>query len=178
MPSIGHLAVGLAVARGVRRPERLRPLAWTAACLALAELPDLDVVAFRLGVPYGAPWGHRGAVHSLAFAAACTVAAALLARAGRLPVGRMALAAALGLVSHDLLDTLTDGGMGIALLWPFSARRLFAPWQPIPVAPIGLRVFTARGLSVMLREALIFAPLFVYGSWPRRAPAAPSHPVV
>ncbi len=172
MPSIGHVAVGLAVARGVRRPERLRPLAWTALCVAAAELPDLDVVAFRLGIPYGAPWGHRGAVHSLAFAAACTLAMALLARADRLPAGRVALAAAACLASHDLLDTLTDGGLGIALLWPFTARRFFAPWQPIPVAPIGLRVLTARGLSVMLHEALLFAPLFAYGLWPRRRPGA------
>lgn len=175
MPSIGHVAVGLAVARGVPRPERLRPIAWAATCVALADLPDLDVLAFRLGIPYGAPWGHRGAVHSLAFAALCTLAVALLARADRLPVGRVALAAGLALGSHGVLDTLTDGGMGIALLWPFTARRLFAPWQPIPVAPIGRAVLGAHGLAVMAREALMFSPLFVYALWPRgraRAEAA------
>ena len=49
-----------------------------------------------------------------------------------------ALAAPALLASHALLDTLTDGGLGAALLWPFNFTRYFAPWRPIPVAPIGL----------------------------------------
>jgi inner membrane protein len=28
--------------------------------VALAMLPDLDVIGFALGVQYGDPWGHRG----------------------------------------------------------------------------------------------------------------------
>jgi inner membrane protein len=168
------VAVGLAAARAVPAPEGVRPLLWTAGLVALAEAPDLDVIAFRLGVPYGATWGHRGAAHSLAVACAGVVALALLARAARLPPGRVALAAGLALVSHGILDMFTDGGMGIAVLWPFTARRFFAPWQPIPVAPIGLGVLTSRGLVVMAREAALFAPLFAYGLWPRRGAASPA----
>ena len=66
-----------------------------------------------------------------------------------------------------LLDTLTDGGLGIALLWPFSDARYFAPWRPIPVAPIGRRLFGAAGLNLMLYECVLFLPLFVIGLWPR-----------
>ena len=32
---------------------------------ALSLAPDLDVIAFRLGIPYSAPFGHRGAAHSI-----------------------------------------------------------------------------------------------------------------
>ena len=71
-------------------------------------------------------------------------------------------------VSHGMLDTLTDGGLGIALFWPFSNRRYFVPWTPIPVAPIGARMFTARGLRVVMIEALQFAPLLLWSLWPRR----------
>ena len=71
-------------------------------------------------------------------------------------------------ISHGLLDTLTDGGLGIALLWPFSNERFFAPWTPIPVAPIGARMLTGRGVRVVMTEALQFAPLLVWAVWPRR----------
>jgi inner membrane protein len=71
------------------------------------------------------------------------------------------------MASHGLLDTLTDGGLGIALLWPFSNARYFATWRPIPVAPIGPRLFGARGILLMLHESILFLPLFVMGLWPR-----------
>jgi membrane-bound metal-dependent hydrolase YbcI (DUF457 family) len=35
----------------------------------LAMLPDLDVIGFRLGIPYEHMLGHRGFTHSLLFAA-------------------------------------------------------------------------------------------------------------
>jgi len=70
--------------------------------------------------------------------------------------------------SHGLLDALTNGGRGIALLWPFTNARYFAPWRPIPVAPIGLRFLSSRGLHVALVELALFSPLFVYGLWPRK----------
>jgi len=43
------------------------------AALTALEPFDIDVVGFLHGVPYGAPWGHRGATHSLAFAIAVGV---------------------------------------------------------------------------------------------------------
>ncbi len=33
--------------------------------MSVAAMPDLDVIAFPLGVPYGHPLGHRGLTHSL-----------------------------------------------------------------------------------------------------------------
>lgn len=84
-------------------------------------------------------------------------------------VARTGLLASLVLASHALLDTLTDGGRGCALFWPFSDARYFAPYRPIPVAPIGLGFLSARGLSVAAVELVIFAPLFAYVLWPRRA---------
>src|SRR3989442_1739424 len=33
--------------------------------MALAAAPDLDILAFPLGIPYGAFFGHRGFFHSL-----------------------------------------------------------------------------------------------------------------
>jgi membrane-bound metal-dependent hydrolase YbcI (DUF457 family) len=39
-------------------------------------LPDIDVLGFQLGIPYGDPLGHRGASHSLLAAALIGLASA------------------------------------------------------------------------------------------------------
>lgn len=173
MPALGHLAVGLGAARAQPGPgERTGP-AWTALLVALSYLPDLDVLAFRFGIPYHAPWGHRGAAHSLGFAALCGAALALLAPFLRLPRARTALLGTAVVASHGLLDTMTDGGLGVALLWPFSHQRFFAPWRPIPVAPIGAGMLSLRGLEVVGVELFLFLPLLAYALWPRRRGEAP-----
>ena len=172
MASLGHVAVGLAAARMYHRgtlPRWPSMAAWS----ALSLLPDVDVIGFGMGVAYGDPWGHRGATHSLTFSVALGVALGLAAPIRRLPAVRTAVFASLVLVSHALLDTLTDGGLGSALLWPFDLTRYFAPWNPIPVAPIGLDFFSISGLVVSLVELVLFSPVLVWALRPgRRAPQA------
>lgn len=142
------------------------------AC-ALSFLPDLDVIAFALHVPYEAEWGHRGASHSLVFAAALAVPVALLLRR-RAPIAITLATAFVVVASHGLLDTLTDGGLGIALAWPFSLERFFAPVRPIPVSPIGPAFLSPRGLYVAATELLMFVPLWLYAFWPRGRDRAPT----
>ena len=138
---------------------------------ALALLPDADVIAFVLRIPYEAPWGHRGASHSLVFAALVALAVVGVARWLRLPPGRTGLLALLAVSSHGLLDSLTDGGLGAALLWPFSHDRLFAPVRPLPVAPIGVGMFSSRGLYVVAVEFFAFLPFWAFALRPRKRAA-------
>jgi inner membrane protein len=171
MASLGHIAMGMAAAR-FRCRSGVTRLALAASMLgwsALSMLPDADVVGFRFGVRYSAPFGHRGATHSFVFAAAVAAAVGLLAAAFRADARRFTVLSFAVVSSHALLDTLTDGGLGCALFWPISLHRYFAPWNPIPVAPIGARFFSQRGLSVALGELLMFAPVFFYSIWPRRS---------
>ena len=163
---IGHGAMGLLAAR-YGAGARVR--SWAAlGMVALSMLPDADVVGFVLGVPYPAPLGHRGASHSFLFA---LVAGALVAFAVRTP--RLAPWCIALIASHPLLDALTDGGLGVALLWPLSAERFFAPWRPIPVSPIGARFFSWRGGRVVLAELLLFSPIYALALWPRRRASQP-----
>jgi inner membrane protein len=141
---------------------------------ALSFLPDADVIGFGLGVRYADEWGHRGATHSLAFSLAIGVAIGALGPLFRLPVVRTGLMATLILASHPLLDTLTNGGLGCALFWPFDLTRYFAPWTPIPVSPIGLGLFSPYGLFVVMAELVLFAPLFWFASLPRTSVAGPA----
>jgi inner membrane protein len=158
--SLLHVAVGLAAHRLYLGR---RSLPGALAFAALSMLPDADVIAFALDIPYSDPFGHRGASHSLAFAAGVGALTGLLSR--RLRLGLLVAAV---VASHPLLDALTDGGLGVALWWPADDSRVFAPWRPIPVAPIGASFLSARGLRVMLAELLPSLPLILYGVWPSR----------
>jgi len=134
-------------------PRRL----WLLGALCAAA-PDLDVVAFSLGIPYDHLLGHRGLSHSLAFAALLGALVARLALAPGLRV-RGALYLFLTTASHGLLDTFTDGGLGVALLAPFDATRWFAPFRPIRVSPIGVGAFFTRGAAVLANElATVWLP--------------------
>lgn len=145
-----HPAVPLALGALIGR-ERLPARFWVAGAVA-SVVADADVVAFLVGIPYEAPFGHRGASHSIVCAA--LIAALLTLREWRNCAGRgllfgYILASAL---SHPLLDMLTDGGLGVALFWPVSNERLFFPSTPIVVSPIGGAFFSEAGFEVILSE--------------------------
>ena len=91
----------------------------------------------------------------------------LTARWFKRPALRAAAIASLLLASHGFLDTMTDGGLGCALLWPFDLTRYFAPWRPIPVSPIGLGYLSPYGMLVAIFEVVVFSPLFWFGLRPR-----------
>ena len=163
MASLGHIVVGMAAARVQSREAASRGALWPMLFwAALSFLPDADVIGFGLGIRYEDAWGHRGATHSLLFSAALGVLTGAIApRFGR-PSVRTGIMATLVVASHALLDTLTDGGLGCALFWPFDLTRYFAPWRPLPVSPIGLGYLSPYGLYVAATELAVFAPLLVY----------------
>lgn len=171
MPStITHAAVGLGL--GEMYAPGSMPWPFYVLSMALGAAPDLDVLAFSFGIPYGSFFGHRGFFHSLFFA--------LLAGLGF----GVATAAAFGqpwwcvglywfgvLASHGILDGFTNGGFGIAYFSPFDPTRYFFPWQPIQVAPIGLAFFGPWGVRVLRSEAVwVWLPLAVVwaGVWKYR----------
>jgi inner membrane protein len=154
MPSaFGHALIGSALGASFR--ARGAVIAAAAFCSAA---PDLDVAAFRLGIPYAAPLGHRGAAHSLAFAVLLGGAAALALRAvlrgaARPPLASTFALLAIATASHGLFDALTDGGLGVAFFWPFDETRYFLPVRPIAVSPLAVgRFFSARGAEVLASE--------------------------
>jgi inner membrane protein len=155
MPSaFGHVAPALALIPAFWRPGTPRRL-WVLG-VACALAPDLDVAGFALGIPYEHPLGHRGLGHSVAFAAAAAAGIAALAfrgpRAG-CSRARAWLYLFLAMASHGVLDACTDGGLGVALLAPFDSRRIFFPFRPIPVSPLGVHAFfTARGAAILAAE--------------------------
>jgi inner membrane protein len=182
MPSLGHVAVGVAAGRlhaGAAGPRARATLVLT----ALATFPDVDVLARRLGVMRGSAWLHRGASHSLLVAAVAGIAAAVIMGGLGRSRWRMAVTGVLVAASHGILDAFTSGGAGIMLLWPVSEARFLAPWDltpgwdVMPAAPMMLRLVSPRGVAVLAREAIVFSPLILYALWPRRRSAAAGPPV-
>ena len=183
MASIGHFMVGAAAARFARTGQRTIWSPITAAFIwgGLSLLPDADVIGFRFGIRYEDAWGHRGATHSFVFALWWGWWSPRSRGRVRLPALRTGFLAAAVVASHALFDILTDGGLGCALLWPFSDARFFAPWTPLPVAPIGRHFVSIEGLRVAALELLMFSPFLLYTLWPAknsRPSSSPSSPVL
>jgi inner membrane protein len=146
-----HALAGFTIVTGGSRWTA--PASLSIAGAICAALPDLDVIAFRVGVAHGSMFGHRGVSHSLAFAAVLSLA--IVSTGAFRGVGRRA--AWLYLVactaSHGVLDAATNGGRGVAFFAPFSSARYFWDARPIAVSPIGLRAFFSHGgASVVASE--------------------------
>jgi inner membrane protein len=135
------------------------------AATAASILPDADAIGFHLGIPYDHAMGHRGFLHSIAFALVIGLLGMLLA--SRLHTNRIAAFWVLFIsaVSHGLLDALTSGGLGVAFFSPFSNQRFFFPWHPIRVSPLSVEPFMSKcGWEVLQSEfAWIWLPSLVLG---------------
>ena len=170
---ITHPVVPVALSAFLPRDVASPALLLTGAICSV--VPDLDVIGFRLGVRYGDMLGHRGLTHSIPFAAA--LGALLTCTLFRNAQGGgwvIFLFLFLSTLSHPLLDMLTNGGLGVALLAPFGRGRYFFPWRPVEVSPIAVgSFFSARGVRVLASElrwvwlpsAVVYALGYVAGRY-------------
>jgi inner membrane protein len=151
MPTIlTHAIVPIALGLGLGS-KTIPPRLLIAGAIA-AIIPDADVAAFKFGVAYADAFGHRGASHSLVFACFLGMMAALFHSRLRVKPCTAFWFVAVAAASHPLLDMFTNGGLGVALHWPWSETRYFAPWRPIEVSPFLHDFFSARGVEVLLSE--------------------------
>ncbi len=162
MPTIFSHAILASALGGVfqsAQPTRLPVRFWTLTVVC-SVLPDLDVIMFGFGIPYDNMFGHRGLTHSLSFAILVGLAVSMLFfDKSQVSTWKTGLYFAAVTFSHPLLDMLTNGGLGVALLAPFSNERFFSPWRPIEVSPLGLGFFSGRGVEVAISEiAWIWLP--------------------
>ncbi len=162
---IGHIAVGIASARlqGDATPRRG---AWLSilAYVALAMLPDVDVLISGVFKPRGPLLDHRGLTHTPMFALGVGVvvfACGLRWTAARARALRAGVVAALLVGSHCALDAMAQDGRGMLFLWPFSLQRCHFPFRPIPDIPTGLKLLSRLGVRQLLTELMIFLPLVV-----------------
>ena len=127
-------------------------------------LPDVDVLAFRFGIPYGALFGHRGFTHSIFFALLVAIGIAVWRRPAGAGLWRTFWFVLVATASHGLLDSMTNGGLGVAFFAPFASQRYFLPWDVIEVSPIGIGFFSRSGWAVIQSEILwVWLPCMCMG---------------
>ena len=176
MPTIlTHAVVAGGLGGVLTRFRRMPPLFWLLAA-GLSILPDADVIAWPLGIPWGTPWAHRGISHSFPTALLVAFLVARLAhRPLKLPFFWLWGFYFLAMASHGFLDAFTNGGPGVAFLAPFDDTRYFFPWRPLVVSPIGLDVLSDWGLRTIVSEMVwVWAPtgVLVGAAWLARPRAA------
>ena len=165
--AITHFAVAASLGLPAMESSTLRSVLprWaiplTAGLFGVA--PDLDTyIMFGFGIERGSLFSHRGFFHSPFFLAILAFAIAAMAARSRawLPLGTLWTCAA---ITHPVLDMLTDGGSGVMLLFPFSEDRLFFPWRPIRVSPLGILRFFQRAGEILLSELPFSAAALALG---------------
>ena len=158
MPSaITHALVGLS--SGLAVSQGSAPKRFWVLSMICAMLPDLDVLTFKFGIAYASFWGHRGFFHSIFFAVLLggIIATLFFRKEGVLSKSWLFYFLYFSVVAstHGILDALTNGGLGIALLSPFDTERYFFPATPIYVSPLSVKAFiSGRGLAVLKNEIL------------------------
>ena len=136
--------------------------------IACSTLPDADVIGYRwLYIPPYHFLGHRGFFHSPFFAALLSILIIFIFYRKEVIFSnrwwKYVLYFFILTASHGLLDTLTNGGHGIALLSPFTNSRYFFPWTPLEVSPLSIKGFLSQlGLVVFMSELIwIWVPCFL-----------------
>jgi len=160
---ITHAVIPLSLRLGIGSRNISKKLLFY-SCVA-SIVPDVDVIAFKIGIAYSSEFGHRGFTHSIAFAffigflglgfnkyLSCTKVAGFLTLT-------------FATLSHSVLDAMTNGGLGVAFFWPLTDERYFLPWRPIQVSPIGISYFIGeRGIIVLQSEFIwIWLPALFCG---------------
>jgi inner membrane protein len=154
MPTIiTHAIVPFAAGLGLGKKIISRRLLAIGTLAAI--LPDADVIAFKFGIPYADTLGHRGFSHSILCAMIAGLFAAGLNRWLQTRMITAFLFVTGAVLSHSLLDMVTNGGLGVALYWPWSEQRLFASWRPVEVSPFIKGFFSMRGV-LALRSELVW----------------------
>lgn len=181
-PPVGHSLAGITVALAGERERRPRDFRGflasqtTVLCVALATLPDVDLLC---------PGFHRTATHSVTATIAVAIIASVLT--ARAPSGASGTNAAFRRIawstvvmcaaahgSHLLLDWLNcdlSEQPGIQALWPFSDRWFSSGWCVFP-GEERRHIFTVaamiRNLTVLAWELGTLGPVVVALWWLRQ----------
>ena len=146
----GHALVGATLSK-VLDKSQVKLLLLLAIISAI--LPDIDVLAFKLGYAYEHWLGHRGFTHSIFFAVVWSGFLSLLVGKSNKKIFFIVLFSAT--ISHAILDAMTTGGLGVGFFIPFENTRYFFGCRPIQVSPIGIsKFFSEWGVRVILSELL------------------------
>ena len=166
MPSlISHAVVGLAAGVAVSAKHSQESL--VLLCIISSTFPDIDGIAFALGIPYKSLLGHRGFFHSIPFA---FLLSTIIVHIGfphvkifsHLWFYWQTIFFCISL-SHSILDAMTEGGMGVAFFSPFSNKRYLLPWKPMIACPLRIEDFFSEWGKIVAKSEFLWVwlPSFI-----------------
>lgn len=138
---------------GTRATRRNLPRTFWLFTLLSGVIPDLDVIAFKYGIPYQHPLGHRGFSHSILFALIWASLLTLLFFRKQVSRVLIFLILLVSTISHGLLDAMTNAGLGVGFFIPFDNTRYFFPFRPIETSPIKVERFFVQANKILTNEA-------------------------
>lgn len=161
--SITHAIPAITVGLGLGKDYLSKRLILTGAFIAC--IPDLDLISVRFwGIAKDSIYGHRGYTHSIFFALILALIVSLFFYKSGFKKAFIFLTFCA--VSHGILDAFTEGGLGVALLWPMSDQRYYAFVQPIMNVGVSFRALymTNRGLPIFISEFVwVWIPFLILG---------------
>ncbi|HRI01206.1 MAG TPA: metal-dependent hydrolase [Saprospiraceae bacterium] len=168
MPTIiGHCFFGMSLAS--LKPVGLDVSKAIGLSILCSCIPDIDGIGFFAGIPYHSIWGHRGITHSILFAMLWSylLSQYFLKDESRELKVQWFFHFFWCTISHSLLDSMTDGGLGVGFFLPFIDERYFIA-NFIPVSPMSIGFFSSiPGILFLLEEltilGLISIPILFMG---------------
>lgn len=110
--AFSHIAVPAVLYASLKSETvNLRLFLLAAVC---SVFPDMDVIGFRFGIPYGSQWGHRGFTPSIVFALCLDSLLTCFHRQLKSKPWAVFGFCFIACASHAFLDAMTNGGLGVA----------------------------------------------------------------
>ena len=141
--AFGHAAGAIAISKLFKLKTKLSAgiIGFGVICRIL---PDIDIIAFKFGIPYESMWGHRGITHAIFFAVILAIVSGYFLSRSKKQFYASSLFIFLAPFSHSLLDAMTTGGKGVTFFAPFDNSRYFLPWRVVKVSPYWLKKLFIR----------------------------------
>ena len=152
---IGHAISSIPLALGFSDKKSCRKILFCS--IIFSVLPDIDGIGYIIGIKYNTLFGHGGFSHSLFFVILLAIIFTFLVLPHVKFFAKQFIFFNFFLIGslHILLDSMTNGGLGVALFSPFSNTRYFFPWRPIEVSAISSQYFFQLNGIAVIRFELI-----------------------
>ena len=161
--TLTHTIPVIAVGLGLGKDYISKRLIFTGAFIA--NIPDLDLIAPRFyDFAFDSIYGHRGFSHSIVFAIISSfIFSFFFIKSG---FKKAFLFLTFCTLSHGVLDSFTQGGLGIPFIWPLTDIRYYSFAQPIINSGVSFRTLytTTKAFPIYWSEFIwVWVPFGLIG---------------
>ena len=148
---ISHPLFGAGVSYLLQRPQAPSPQSLSSAkrfillSTLCQSLPDIDTLSYLFSIDEQHSLGHRGFMHSGAFALVLAYAVMTIfyrpLKSNRRQWWRYYIWFFFITLTHGIFDALVHTSLGVAFFWPLDTHRYLFTWQPLVDVPVRFSAF-------------------------------------